>query len=174
MFCLFTQHSHAEVRPLYKNNIYSIAVLVLVWIILRETFSLFTLVVGVALSIACIYFYHKYLPLKRISNVKFLRLGGYVFYLIGQIYLAGFYVIKLIILGAKADVIKLKTKVTNESLKVLLADSITLTPGSILLDLNNENITLLCLKEKNDTRDLEAMDNFLKGRLENQLLKVQE
>jgi len=159
---------------LYKNNIYSIAALILVWIVLRETFSLFTVIIGAVLSIACVYFYHKYLPLKRIKNVKFPRLAFYVFYLIGQIYLAGFYVIKLIILGAKADVIELKTKVTNDSLKVLLADSITLTPGSILLDLENENITLLCLKEKNDTRDLEAMDNFLKGRLENQLLKVQK
>jgi len=159
---------------LYKNNIYSIAALIIVWVILRETFTLSTVIVGVILSIACVYFYHKYLPLKRVSNVNFLRLTFYVFYLIGQIYLAGFYVIKLIIRGAKADVIELKTKVTNESLKVLLADSITLTPGSILLDLDDENITLLCLKEKNDTRNLEDMDNFLKGRLENQLLKVQK
>lgn len=159
---------------MYKNNIYSVTALILVWIILRETFSLSTVIIGAVLSVACVYFYHKYLPLKRVRNVKFLKLIFYVFYLIGQIYIAGFYVIKLIVLGAKADVIELKTKVTNESLKVLLADSITLTPGSILLDLKDENITLLCLKEKNDTRDLEAMDDFLKGRLENQLLKVQK
>ena len=157
-----------------KGKIYSAVILTFVWIILRETFSLFSVIAGVILSIGCLYFYHKYLPLKQIENIRYPRLILYVFYLIGQIYASGFYVIGLIIKGASIDIIELKTKITNESLKVLLADSITLTPGSILLDLEDEKLTLLCLKRKNDTRDLEAMDNFLKGHLENQLLKVQK
>ena len=157
-----------------KNNIYSIAILIFVWIILRETFSPSSVIVGVILSIGCLYFYHKYLPLNRVGNIRYHRLIFYVFYLIGEIYLAGFYVIKLIIKGANVDVIKLKTKITDESLKVLLADSITLTPGSILLDLKGEDLTLLYLKEKNDTRDFDAIDDFLRVRLEKQLIKVQK
>ncbi|MCL2857400.1 MAG: Na+/H+ antiporter subunit E [Oscillospiraceae bacterium] len=157
-----------------RNNIYSVVILVFVWIILREAFSPFSLIVGIILSVGCLYFYHKYLPLKRVENIRYPRLILYVFYLVGQIYVSGFYVIKLIVKGASVDIIELKTKITNESLKVLLADSITLTPGSILLDLTDEKLTLLCLMKKNDTRDLKAMDDFLKGRLENQLIKVQK
>jgi len=163
-----------EVSCLNRNNIYSVVILVFVWIILREAFSPFSLIVGIILSVGCLYFYHKYLPLKRVENIRYPRLILYVFYLVGQIYVSGFYVIKLIVKGASVDIIELKTKITNESLKVLLADSITLTPGSILLDLTDEKLTLLCLMKKNDTRDLKAMDDFLKGRLENQLIKVQK
>ena len=157
-----------------RNNIYSIVILIFVWIVLRETFSLSSLIVGIVLSIGCLYFYHKFLPLKQVENIKYHRLILYVFYLIGQIYVSGLYVIGLIFKGASVDIIDLKTKITNESLKILLADSITLTPGSILLVLKDDTLTLLCLKRKNDTRDLKAMDDFLKGHLENQLMKVQK
>ena len=157
-----------------RGNIYSIVILIFVWIILRETFSPFSAITGAVLSIGCLYFYRKYLPLNRVENIRYPRLILYAFYLIGQIYISGFYVIELIIKGASVDIIELRTKITNESLKVLLADSITLTPGSILLVLEDEKLTLLCLKRKNDTRDLKTMDDFLKGRLENQLLKVQK
>ena len=157
-----------------RNNIYSIVILIFVWIILRETFSLSSVIVGIVLSIGCLYFYHKFLPLKQIEDIKYPRLILYAFYLIGQIYLSGFYVVGLIFKGASVDIIELKTKITNESLKVILADSITLTPGSILLVLKDDTLTLLCLKRKNDTRDLKAMDDFLKGHLENQLIKVQK
>ena len=156
------------------NNIYSIVVLSIIWILLRESFSFFSLITGVLLSAGCLYFYRKYLPLNRVENIRYHRLLLYVFFLVKEIYQAGFYVIWLIIKGASADIIVLKTKITNESLRILLADSITLTPGSILLDLTDDNLKLLYLKEKNDTRDFSAVDRFLRERLERQLIKVQK
>jgi len=163
-----------EVVSLNRSSIYSIIVLVFIWVILRESFSPLSVIAGVALSIGCIYFYRKLLPLGRVESIKYSRLIIYVFYLIGQIYISGFYVIRLIIQGASVDIVELETKIKNESMRILLADSITLTPGSILLDLEGQKLTLLCLKMRNDTRDQKAMDDFLKGRLENQLMKVQK
>ena len=159
---------------LNKSNIYPIVILAFIWIILRESFSLSGVIAGAILSVGCMYFYHKYLPLNRVEGIRYSQLILYIFYLVGQIYVSGFYVIKLIIKGASADIVQLKTKITSESMRILLADSITLTPGSILLVLEGEKLTLLCLKMKNDTRDLSAMDDFFKGRLESQLIKVQK
>lgn len=157
-----------------KESVFSVVVLVFGWMILREQFSLWTLLVGIVLGIGCIWFYHKYLPARGGSGLNMLRFGVYLFYLVGQIYIAGIFVLKVILTGAKVDIVRVKTQLTNESLRVVLANSITLTPGSILLDLKDDTLTLLWLRAKNDMRDPEVADAVLKENLERQLLKVQK
>jgi len=145
-----------------------------VWILLREYFSIATAFIGLAVGAGCLWFYNKYLPLQEIRNINFFRLTLFLFYVIGQIYFAGFFVIKVILTGGKVDVVDVKTKLTNDTLRVILADSVTLTPGSILLNIKDDTLTLLWLREKSDNRDMSVADGVLKGRLENQLLKVQK
>ena len=71
------------------------------------------------------------------------------------------------------DIVTVKTKLKNESLRIILADSITLTPGSILLDLKDEFITLLWIRDKFTPSDSETADRMLKGKLERRLLKAE-
>ena len=98
----------------------------------------------------------------------------YPFYLIGQIYLAGFSAIKLILSQPKVDIVQVKTSVTNEFLKVILANSITLIPGTVSLDLKDETITVLWLREKTSgPEDLDNAGELIKGDLEKMLLKTQ-
>ena len=158
-----------------KNSIYLIILLTLVWVVLCEELSVPTVTTGVVVSAGCVYFCRRYLPLKVITGVNVLRLAMYPFYLIGQIYLAGFDAIKLVVKGAKVDIVKVKTKITNDFLRVILANSITLTPGTVSLELNGESITVLWLRDK--TSGPEDMDNageLIKGKLERKLLKTQE
>ena len=160
---------------LIKDAAYTIAVLAIGWIILREYFSPWALLVGVLLGVGCVYFYHKFLPERDDgSKIHYFRLVVYLIFLFGQIYKAGLFVIKVILTGAKADIVQVKTTLTNESLRVILANSITLTPGSILLDLTDDTFTLLWLREKNDNRSPDVADAVLKNDLEAQLLKVQK
>lgn len=148
--------------------------LTIVWIVLRENFYPSTIISGVAFSCAIIWFCDKYLPLGRISNVRFSRLAGYPFFLLGQVYIAGFYVIRLIMGGAEVKVIKMKTVLKNEGLKVVLVDSITLTPGSICLDLDGDEINLLWLKDSRRSFTDGERDELLKGALERRLLKAEK
>ena len=146
----------------------------LVWIILMENLNLITLIIGVAVAWACLMYSNKFLPLKKLEKVNFLRLITYPFYLMGQIYASGLYVIRIIFTGERVDVVKVKTKLKAEVLRVILADSITLTPGSILLDLNDDTLTLIWLRPKTEpdpeiTRDA---DERLKNKLENQIIKA--
>ena len=158
-----------------KNSIYLITLLTIVWIVLCEELSVPAVATGIVISAGCVYFCRKYLPLTTITGVKFLELGIYPFYLIGQIYLAGFDAIKLIIKGAKVDVVKVNTKITNEFLRVILANSITLTPGTVSLELNGETITILWLRDKaSGSRDMNNAGELIKGKLERKLLKTQE
>ena len=158
-----------------KNSIYLIILLTIVWVVLCEELSVPVVATGILISAGCAYFCRKYLPLRVITGVNFLKLGMYPFYLIGQIYLAGFDAIKLIIKGAKVDVVEVKTEITNDFLRVILANSITLTPGTVSLDLNGETITILWLRDKaSGSQDMVNAGELIKGKLERKLLNTQE
>lgn len=146
-----------------------------IWIILVESFAPIFLISGVIVSIVTLYFSKKYLPLKEIENVAFSKLMFFPFYLIGQIYLSSIYVMKVIIVGERVDIVEIKTSLKDESLKSLLADTITLIPGAVSLDVSGDTITIAWLRKKTDP-DPELVpnkDEILKGKLEYKLLKAQ-
>jgi len=160
---------------LNKNSVYLIVLLTIVWVILCEKLSVTTVATGIAISGGVVYFYRKYLPLNKITGVSFLKLAMYSFYLVGQIYIAGFNAIKLILTEAKVDIVEVKTKITNDLLRVVLANSITLTPGTVSLELKDETITVLWLREKtSDSEDLADADELIKGKLEKKLISAQK
>ena len=158
-----------------KNSLYLVMLLTIVWIILCEDISIGTAMTGIVISAGCTYFYQKHIPLSIITGVNFLKLAMYPFFLVGQIYISGFHAIKLILTGAKVCIVEVKTKITNELLRVILANSITLTPGTVSLELKDDTITVLWLREKtSDFTDLDNADELIKGKLENKLLKAQK
>jgi len=168
-----------EVKDMNKSYVYAIVILTIVWLVLRENFSLYDAVAGVVIGICTMYFYHRFLPynktLDKMKDINYFRLLIYFVFLIEQIYVTGFYVIKLIIMGAKMDIVHLKTKITNDALRVILANSVTLTPGSISLELDNDKLTVLWIRKKNDTRsNIDELDKSLKGFLESKLLQAEK
>ena len=157
-----------------RKFFYKVALLTFVWVILREDLSVATIISGIVISIICISYSWKFLPLRKMTQVNYLKLFLYFFYLIGQIYLSGFYVIKVILTGdAQAKIVEVDTTLTNDTLRVVLADSITLTPGSIMLDMTDAKITVLWLRNLNDTKQANNPGDSIKGHLEDKLLKMQ-
>ena len=156
-----------------RNTVYLIILFNIVWIILAENYAVWTVASGLVISIVCVLFSHKLLAVDKIANVNFLRLFLYVFYLLGQIYLAGFAAIKLIIKGARTDIVRIKTDIDNDFLRVILANSITLTPGTLTLSLNDDRLTVLWLRDRESAgEDLENAGDMVKGNLERQLSKA--
>jgi multicomponent Na+:H+ antiporter subunit E len=112
--------------------------------------------------------------MDKIENIRFTKLILYPFVLLWEVYMAGFHVIKLIFTGAEAEMIRVKTSITNETLKIILVDSVTLTPGTIHVRLEGDEFTLLWLRDKHDAAlPVAARDKMIKGRLEKWLLKAQ-
>jgi multicomponent Na+:H+ antiporter subunit E len=90
-------------------------------------------------------------------------------------YWAAILAIKLILVGAKADVVKIRTKIKSDFLKVALANSITLVPGSVTLDLKDNRLTVMMLRDKNaKDEDLENAGKLMTEKLEKRLLKAQK
>ena len=156
-----------------KNSIYVIVVLTLVWVILSENVSLLTVATGIVLGAACELYCRKYLPFGSITGVKFLTLSLYPIYLIGQIYLAGFNAIKLLLTGSRMEIVEIKTNIKHNLLRVALANSITLTPGTIALRLEDDTITVLWLRKKETLSPDTDISELIKGNLEKRLIKAE-
>ena len=150
--------------------------LTLVWIILVENLSLPFIAVGLAISIGCVIFSSRYLPLAKIENVDFAKLATYPFFLLGQVFSAGVYVSRIILFGARTDIVQASTELENDSLRIMLADSVTLTPGSLLLEIKGGVMTILWLRPRShpNVEDTVDLDKQIMGKLESKLIKAQK
>jgi len=142
------------------------------WLILVESVSWFAIGTGFFVSTACTLLCRKLMPLEPINQVKFSRLLFYPFYLIGEIYVQGFLVIKMILSGVRVDIVEADTKLKSEFLQALLISSLTLTPGSVPLGLQGKTLTVLNLGSAKGEDAYQVVDR-LRARLENKLSKAQ-
>jgi len=134
-----------------KNLIYAFIALMAIWIVLVGNLTLYAFISGAIASIVCVLFTKKFMPLNKIDNVRFPKLILHCLFLIKEIYRHSFIVIRLIFTGAKVDVVRMKTDIKSEFLQAILINSITLTPGSIPLNLDEVNgeLQVLVLVSKN-------------------------
>jgi multicomponent Na+:H+ antiporter subunit E len=157
-----------------SRYIFALTALVFVWIILTESLSPVNILWGVGIGCLVLLFTAKFLPVKEMADVKFRKLVLFPLYLIGQIYIAGFHVIQIMLSKHEVGIVAVKTELKSETLKTILGDSVTLTPGSILLETIGDEMTLVWLRSKKTPSDPEIAGELLKGKLERRLLKAQK
>lgn len=156
-----------------KNKIYSFLILFGIWMILMAEINWFTMITGILTSVFVIFFTVRFLPLGSIKGVNFAILIFHILFLIKEVYIQGFHVVRLIIKGAQPDVTVVKTELKSEFLKAVLINSITLTPGSIPLCIEGDDLTVLNLS---DAKNLQTFDevNELRKRIEVNLKKAEK
>jgi len=159
------------VKMKFSRLLFSIVSLTAIWVVMRESFSLFDVAIGIAAGFACLFFSQRFLPTDDMDNVKFTRILTYPIWLLGQIYLAGFSVIKMIILGARADFVQVDTKLKSNIMRVILGNTITLVPGSITLDQDESNYTVVWMRKKNAPDPEGDVSEAVKGKFERRLIK---
>jgi len=153
-----------------------IIVFTAIWLILTENITVLSVLIGVVASAVCVFLCRRFLPLdKKITGVNYAGFTLYIFFLVGQIYVSAFSTIKLIFKGAKSEIVEVETKITNEFLRVMLANSITVVPGSVTLSLQGNKLTILMLRDKDaDSQDVMMSAMLMKSKLENRLLTAQK
>ena len=128
--------------------------LVLFWVILNGKITWEILLLGVGFAAAVYLFAHKFLGLTWKREKKFWKyfLWGieYLAVLLKEIVVANLAVLK-IVLSPKIKVhpvlVKFPAPLKSHLLQVILADSITLTPGTITVRLYEEKFEVHCLDE---------------------------
>ena len=128
-----------------KHTIFVSLTLTFVWIILMEEFSWQNAAVGMFMSLLSTHLMGMFFDFEEIKNVDFYKLISYPFWLVGRIYVDAFFLVRLILSDAKWGIMTANLELENESLRIMLADSITLTPGSVYLERDEKTITLLCI-----------------------------
>lgn len=138
-----------------------IFVLTVVWLILFEKINLLIFISAIIVSILVVIFTDRFLLKGNYEHSYMIGVGTLLRYatrLIYEIYLAGIDVIPTIITGqADVQIIETKTKLTDELLIDTLANSITLTPGTVTTDKRGSTLLILALNappKGTDTREL--------------------
>ena len=124
----------------------------LIWIIFNGQFTLEIAAFGVVIAGFIYWFICKFLNYSPRTDIilikKMFQILHYLFVLILEIVKANFTVVKLS-MSSKYElepvVIKFRTDLKTRPARILLANSITLTPGTITVSLSNDEYMVHCL-----------------------------
>ncbi|GAU77936.1 Na+/H+ antiporter subunit E [Fusibacter sp. 3D3] len=140
----------------------------LFWIALFENVHLMTLITGLIFSVLVIFFTEKYLlkdDFYQIIDFNAFKLLIYFFILLYEIYANAFVTIhQIITLQINPDIVEIHTDLKSNTQKCILANSITLTPGTVTIDLEGHTLKVLWLNAK--SKNTVIAGNMIKGRFE--------
>lgn len=148
--------THELLRDIVDNK-EVIILLTIIWIILFEYITPFIFISGVIISIIVVLFTDQFLLKGNYEHSYVIGIGTLIrfgFRLIVEIYLAGIGVIPTIISGdANVEIVHVETKLKDELLIDMLANSITLTPGTVSVDKIGNQLLILNLNAQQPGED---------------------
>jgi multicomponent Na+:H+ antiporter subunit E len=156
-----------------SNNLRRLAVFVILfafWLLLSGHYDLFHLSLGLICSLLVAFLSHDLL-IENISGPKRIRKTrrfiSYVLWLIYQIVLANLHVAYLILNPKAIDprIVRFKTRLKSQFSMVTLGNSITLTPGTITMDIIDGEFHVHALSKK-------VADDLLSGEMERRVAHV--
>ncbi len=166
-----------KMRGLMKRliqNIQWIFIFLAVWIILFEKFTPATAVSGLITGCLCLYFTEKYLLGSSYNAAYPISLFGlvkYTSFLIWEIYKAGINTtIKVFTGKINPGVVDIETSLEDDLSIIILANSITLTPGTVTIDKTGNKLKVLWLDMKSE--DAEEAGKLIKKNLERHLKSI--
>lgn len=150
-------------------------VLFALWLVFNGKVTLEIVLFGIGLSLAVYLFCWKFLeysPKKELLALRLLPQGiGYFFVLIWEIVKANFATISLVV-SPKYEVepvlVTFHTDLKSDLAKTILANSITLTPGTITVELTEDEFKVHCL----DKEMAEGLEDSVFVRLLRKMEKV--
>lgn len=148
-------------------------ILIFLWCLLHTDYSRATLISGAVASFTTVLVLH-FLFFKQ-SNIKNYRISPiilsiFVIRLFINIYISTYQVIKVIFTGAiNPTVVEFKTSVHNHWYQCLVANAITLTPGTVTIEKNDHHLTVLWLSPT--SHKAKEQSQIIQGDFEDILLK---
>ncbi|MGE4284483.1 MAG: Na+/H+ antiporter subunit E [Clostridia bacterium] len=143
------------------------------WIILTEKITSESVAIGLGVCLWVYYFNKQH---KAATPEKFWTFTGirymfvYLVVLLREIIVANIQVAKIVLsrkLNITPQFIHYKTKLRSDVARTILANSITLTPGTLTVFMENDLLTVHCLQK-------EHIQDVLDSKLEKILLKIEE
>jgi len=138
------------------------------WLLLTFDFSAINVVIGIGISIGVSIstqeiFYHDVRGGFRIPNL--LDLIRFLMHMIYEIYLASFlHVMRIIKKDHSPSLIVLELDVKDPLIVTLIANAITMTPGTITIDAEDNKLTILTIRD--NPKDIKKIERTVKEKME--------
>lgn len=160
----------------YLSQFYWYIVLYAFWIVLFERSDWQFLALSLLFIPAVVWLSEELflgVPLAKAYPIDLLLLFSYTFKLLIEIYKAGYNVIKAIISG-KVDpqIFTIKTSLKSAMMQSILANSITLTPGTVTIDMQGQQLDVLWLTPT--TKHSDRAGDIIKGKFETHLMRGEQ
>ncbi|MDK2799979.1 MAG: multicomponent Na+:H+ antiporter subunit [Clostridiales bacterium] len=143
------------------------------WIILAEKISFEVAVLGIFICLWTYVFNHGFnvILTKNFWTLDKIRhMIIYLFILVKEIVIANFQVAKVVMsrdMKITPTVVHFRTRLKSDLNRTILANSITLTPGTLTVQMENDLLTIHCLQK-------DYVEHVLNSKFEKILLKVEE
>lgn len=144
---------------LIKNFVYLFIVLMIVWVALTMSLEKQELISGTIVSFILSFLaYQNFqkIGLPGVTLKKIVFLGIYIIILFKEIIIANFDVAYRVIhpkMPIKPGIIVIKTELKQDLAKMILANSVTLTPGTFTLDIDGDQLLIHWINVKTDATD---------------------
>jgi multicomponent Na+:H+ antiporter subunit E len=156
----------------FLHYIKTIIFLTVFWIAINEEITFIQVVSGTVLSFIAILCTEKYLlkqDYKKLYSFSIKNFIKYLAYLFVQIYVSGVSAIyRMLTHKINVGIVEYESQLDNDFLLCILANSITLTPGTVTVDKNEKKLKVLCLNSLENGQNLRQnikikFENRLKG-----------
>lgn len=157
-----------------KSFIKWVTILTIIWSILNGKLSLFVVLSGIVCSVLVLRYTDRFLlgsSYHKVHQFKVLNMIKYFFFMIKSIYVSGFQMIGMIIThNINPSMVEIETDLEEDFQRTLLANSITLTPGTITVELNGNKLKVLWINKTTD--DPEAIRKAISYDIEERLRNI--
>jgi len=157
-----------------KSFIKWVTILTITWTILNGKISWFVILSGIISSVLVLRYTDKFLlgtSYHKVHQFKIINMIKYFFFMIKSIYISGFQMIGMIITHKiNPSIVEIETDLEEDFQRTMLANSITLTPGTITVELTGNKLKVLWINKTTD--DPEEIRKAVSYDIEERLRKI--
>ena len=167
------KNENFSVKDRVKSFFWLFCFLVILWLILTSTFNSQEFLLGISICFIIALITHKFYIKLGFPSINFKRFYFFVIYILVLFYeivKANLDVALRIIrpsLPINPGVVIIKTRLKSDIAKTILANSITLTPGTFTLDIQGDKLLIHWIDV--EATDIEAATNIIGERFEKYL-----
>ncbi|MCK9275125.1 MAG: Na+/H+ antiporter subunit E [Syntrophales bacterium] len=155
----------------FLNFVATFAILIIFWAVLSGKFDAFHMTLGILCSLVIAWLSHDLLFANvRIGDIRVIvqRFLIYIPWHLYQIFLSNFHVAYLALsprMPIQPEIIRFKTKLESDISWVAFANSITLTPGTVTVDIEGNEFVVHALSKK-------VADDLNAGEMEDRIAHI--
>lgn len=159
-----------------KNPVFLFAILLLFWILLSNTLALEFLIPGILLIVLIIVLFCRNCKIfdgAKTTPKAFIYTLVYIFVFLGELIKSNFDIARRVLspkLPVNPGIIEAKTKLKSPMGRMILANSITLTPGTFTVEIDNDTLYIHSIDI--DEEHLDDMSSKIIRRFEKYLEEI--